>query len=138
MSQVRTASIGGSPAAKTTAQMLPYGPITSPSSSETPSVPIPPHTAILISEEAPAGWLTLYRGQVSSTGHDARALEEAMPLWLLECLLQNKVPATQITKISFVLLPYKEPEGETLPELLNTCVSRTPCRLFSWSFVSFA
>ena len=70
-------------------------------------MPIPPHTAILISEEAPAGWLTLYRGQVSSTGHDARALEEAMPLWLLECLLQNKVPATQITKISFVLLPYK-------------------------------
>ncbi|KAI0706677.1 hypothetical protein C8Q76DRAFT_629871 [Earliella scabrosa] len=118
------------PAAKTAAQVLLSGPITPPSSSETPSVPIPPHTAILISEEAPAGWLTLYRGQVSSTGHDARALEEAMPLWLLECLLQNKVPATQITKISFVLLPYKEQDGETLPELLNTQQSKLTASRF--------
>ena len=44
-------------------------------------------------------------------------------MWLLECLLLNKVPAIPITKISFVLLPYREPEGETLPELLNTYVS---------------
>lgn len=48
--------------------------------------------------------MTLYRGQLSSTGADARQLEEIMPLWLLECLLQNKVPSIPITKISFVLL----------------------------------
>ena len=52
-----------------------------------------------------------------------RQLEEAMPMWLLECLLQNKIPAIPITKVSFVLLPYREPDGEQLPELLNTCVS---------------
>lgn len=108
------------PVAKTPAQVLLSGPITPPSSSETPSLPIPPHTVILISEEAPSSWLTLYRGQVSSTASDARSLEETMPLWLLECLLQNKVPTIPITKISFVLLPYQEPDGEQLPELLNT------------------
>ena len=41
-------------------------------------------------------------------------------MWLLECLLQNKVPSIQIEKVSFVLLPYKDPDGEQLPELLNT------------------
>lgn len=107
---------------KTPAQVLLAGPITPPSSSEAPSVPIPPTTAILISEEAPSGWFTLYRGHVASTGSDARALEETMPLWLLECLLLNKVPAIPIAKMSFVLLPYKEPDGEQLPELLNTYV----------------
>ena len=61
-----------------------------------------------------------------STGTDARLLEELMPLWLLECLLQNKIPPVSITKVSFVLLPYKEPDGEQLPELLNTYVVPTP------------
>ena len=79
--------------------------------------------SIVISEEASSGWLTMYRGHVSSTGLDVRLLEEAMPLWLLECLLQNKIPALQVTKVSFVLLPFKEAGVEPLPELLNTCVS---------------
>ena len=41
-----------------------------------------------------------------------------MPLWLLECLLQNKTPSVPLTKVSFVLLPFKEPGVEPLPELL--------------------
>lgn len=45
-----------------------------------------------------------------------------MPLWLLECLLQNKTPSVPLTKVSFVLLPFKEPGVEPLPELLNTYV----------------
>ncbi|KAI0740004.1 hypothetical protein C8Q80DRAFT_1111397 [Daedaleopsis nitida] len=118
------------PAVKTPAQVLLAGPITPPSSNETPSVPIPPNTAILMSVEAPSGWFTLYRGHVSTTGSDIRLLEETMPMWLLECLLQNKVPAIPITKMSFVLLPYKEPDGEQLPELLNTQQSKLTASRF--------
>lgn len=58
-----------------------------------------------------------------------------MPMWLLECLLQNKVPTIPITKISFVLLPYNEPDGEQLPELLNTyvadCLTLRPTDVFN-------
>ncbi|RPD67758.1 WD40 repeat-like protein [Lentinus tigrinus ALCF2SS1-7] len=118
------------PVAKTPAQVLLSGPVNPPSSSEAPSLPIPPTTSILISEEAPSGWHTLYRGNVSSTASDIRQLEENMPMWLLECLLLNKVPPIPITKISFVLLPYKEPDGETLPELLNTQQSKLTASRF--------
>lgn len=99
-------------------------PLNLPSSTEAPSVAIPPHTSILISEECLSGWTTLYRGQVSTTGVDARTLEEVMPFWLLEYLLMNKVPPTPTIKVPFVLLPYrsKDPNEEQLPELLNTYV----------------
>ncbi|KAI8976307.1 hypothetical protein BD414DRAFT_539301 [Trametes punicea] len=118
------------PATKTPAQILLSGPVNPPPSSEAPALPLPPHTSIVISEEAPSGWVTLYRGNISSTGSDTRQLEEVMPLWLLECLLQNKVPSIPITKISFVLLPYKEPDGEQLPELLNTAQSKLTASRF--------
>jgi WD repeat-containing protein 48 len=51
-----------------------------------------------------------------------QALEEAMPMWLIEYLLMDKVPTFAApAKVSFVLLPWptKNPE-EQLPELLNT------------------
>ncbi|EIW53101.1 uncharacterized protein TRAVEDRAFT_32004 [Trametes versicolor FP-101664 SS1] len=118
------------PVAKTPAQIILSGPVTPPPSSEAPALPLPPHTSIVISEEAPSGWVTLYRGQLSSTAADARQLEEIMPLWLLECLLQNKVPSIPITKISFVLLPFKETDGEQLPELLNTAQSKLTASRF--------
>ncbi|KAI0357265.1 hypothetical protein OH77DRAFT_1519667 [Trametes cingulata] len=118
------------PVTKTPAQILLSGPLSPPPSSEAPALPLPPHTSIVISEEAPSGWVTLYRGHLSSTGSDARQLEEVMPLWLLECLLQNKTPSIPITKVSFVLLPYKEPDGEQLPELLNTAQSKLTASRF--------
>ncbi|KAI0820850.1 hypothetical protein BC628DRAFT_1422525 [Trametes gibbosa] len=118
------------PDIKTPAKSLLSGPITPPPSSEAPALPLPPQTSINISEEAPSGWVTLYRGSISSTGTDARLLEEVMPMWLLECLLQNKVPTIPITKISFVLLPYNEPDGEQLPELLNTAQSKLTASRF--------
>jgi WD repeat-containing protein 48 len=51
-----------------------------------------------------------------------QALEEAMPMWLIEYLLMNRMPPIPAPiKISFVLMPWptKDPE-ERLPELLNT------------------
>ncbi|KAI0759295.1 hypothetical protein BD413DRAFT_488036 [Trametes elegans] len=118
------------PVTKTPSQVLLSGPVTPPPSSEAPSLPLPPNTSIVISEEAPSGWVTLYRGHLSSTGSDTRQLEEVMPMWLLECLLQNKVPSIPVTKVSFVLLPYKDPDGEQLPELLNTAQSKLTASRF--------
>ncbi|OCH87028.1 hypothetical protein OBBRIDRAFT_736896 [Obba rivulosa] len=118
------------PAVRTPAQVLLSGPLSPPSISEAPPVPIPPSTSLMISEESLAGWTTLYRGNVSSTSGDVQALEEAMPVWLLECLLVNKVPPVPVNKISFVLLPYKGPSGEQLPELLNTAQSKLTASRF--------
>ena len=97
-------------------------PLNIPSSTDAPPIAVPPHTSIRISEECPSGWTTLYRGQVSTTGIDARTLEEVMPFWLLEYLLANKIPPVPTVKISFVLLPWKSKDSneEPLPELLNT------------------
>ena len=109
---------------KTPLQVLLASSPNPPMSNEAPTVAIPSHTAILISEESASGWVTIYRGQAASTGHDARLLEEVMPFWLLEYLLINKIPPIPTVKVSFVLLPCrsKDPSEEQLPELLNTCV----------------
>ncbi|EKM61893.1 uncharacterized protein PHACADRAFT_83158 [Phanerochaete carnosa HHB-10118-sp] len=113
-------------------QTLFAAPLNPPSSNEAPSIPIPPHTSILISEECPSGWATLYRGQVSSTGQDARTLEEMMPFWLLEYLFVNRIPPIPTIKVSFVLLPYqsKDPNEDQLPELLNTAQSKLTASRF--------
>ncbi|KAH8105298.1 WD40 repeat-like protein [Cristinia sonorae] len=120
-----------SPAPKTPLQHLLAEPITPPSSSEAPTLPIPPDTSIIISEEAMSGWTTIYRGHVSDTSHDVRVLEETMPVWLLEYLLANKTPSIPIVKISFILLPYAAREGEEqLPELLNTSQAKLTASRF--------
>lgn len=113
------------PAAKTPLQMLLAGPLNPPPSAEAPTLGLSPHIIVLIEEEAAPGFTTVYRGTVGSTAADVHALEEAMPMWLLEYLLLHRMPSTppQI-KISFVLLPWvgKDASEEQLPELLNTCV----------------
>jgi WD repeat-containing protein 48 len=81
---------------------------------------LPQNTVIHISEEALFGWTTAYRGVVETTGLDARALEETMPMWLLEYLLANKAPAVPTTKVVFVLLPYPaRRREEQLPDVHN-------------------
>ncbi|KAI0347571.1 WD40 repeat-like protein [Trametopsis cervina] len=117
---------------KTPLQTLLSSPLNPPMSNEAPTINLPPHTSILISEESTSGWSTLYSGQVSSTGHDARLLEDAMPLWLLEYLLINKIPVPPAVKISFVLLPWRSdnPNEKSLPELLNTTQSKLTASRF--------
>jgi WD repeat-containing protein 48 len=100
-------------------QVLLSGTLSPPSSNEAPNLTLPPDISLLISEEDYPGWKTIYRGAVASTWTDVPALEDAMPMWLLEYLLMNKVPPVPITKVSFVLLPWPH-DGEPLPELLNT------------------
>ncbi|KAJ4467946.1 hypothetical protein C8J55DRAFT_438077 [Lentinula edodes] len=97
-------------------------PLTPPPSNEAPLHNLPPHITLIISEENPPSFTTLYRGTVNSAGHDASILEEVMPLWLLEYLLHNKLAsAPPLVKVSFILLPWpnKDPDGTQLPELLN-------------------
>jgi WD repeat-containing protein 48 len=93
--------------------------LTPPSSSEAPTLNLPSNISLLLSEEDYPGWKTIYRGTVGSTSVDLSALEDAMPMWLLEYLLTNKIPPVPIGKVSFVLLPWPH-DVEPLPELLNT------------------
>lgn len=113
------------PVAKTPLQILLSHPLSPPPSIEAPTLSLPPNMTIVISEESSSGFSTVYRGTVASTVHDVSALEEAMPMWLIEYLLMNKMPSSPpVIKISFVLLPWvsKDPEAEQLPELLNAWV----------------
>ncbi|KAF9466659.1 hypothetical protein BDZ94DRAFT_1186716 [Collybia nuda] len=111
---------------KTPLQILLSGPLNPPQSIDAPTHTLPPTTTIYISEEASPSFSTIYRGTVSSTKNDVQALEEAMPMWLIEYLLMDKSPPTPaLAKISFVLLPWptKDPKDQ-LPELLNTTQSK--------------
>ncbi|KAH6904034.1 hypothetical protein BKA70DRAFT_1299328 [Coprinopsis sp. MPI-PUGE-AT-0042] len=98
------------------------GPLTPPGNADAPLYGLPQQTVVLLSEEATPTYKTLYRGLVASTHHDLRILEEAMPMWLAEYLLLNKLPPTApLAKLSFVLLPWnKSSEAEPLPEVLNS------------------
>lgn len=103
---------------------------------------LPLSVTVLISEELPSGWSPVYSGTIGSLASNTDQLEQVMPEWLLEFLLLNKAPSPPVTKISFVLLPYAIPPdlravyGQTLPELLNTCVFTQLTRQSFYSKVS--
>lgn len=80
---------------------------------------------VMMSDESYPGWKTVYRSSVSTTWADIYTLEESMPLWLLEYVLFSKAVVPPASKISFVLLPWPnpDPDGEQLPELLNVYVT---------------
>ncbi|EIN04141.1 WD40 repeat-like protein [Punctularia strigosozonata HHB-11173 SS5] len=117
--------------AQTPVQALMAGALSPPSSADGPPLSLPPSTIVMISEEAPPGWRTTYRGTVSSVGLDVPALEAAAPMWLAEYLLLNKVPPIPVLKVGFVLLPYQSREpAERLPELLNAAQSKLTASRF--------
>ncbi|KAK0201917.1 hypothetical protein DFS33DRAFT_1375400 [Desarmillaria ectypa] len=118
--------------AKTPLQKLLSGTWTPPSSTEAPPHSLPSNLIILISEEGTPNYNVVYHGTIGSIAHDTQALEEAMPMWLIEYLLLNKAPAPVQVKISFVLLPYpsKDPDTEPLPELINITQSKLTANRF--------
>lgn len=125
----------GEPAAEvvnTPLQKLLSGTWIPPSSSEAPTHNLPPNLIILISEAGSPNYNIIYHGTVGSIAHDTHVLEEAMPMWLIEYLLLNKVVAPVQVKISFVLLPYpsKDSDTEPLPELINTAQSKLTANRF--------
>ncbi|KAG1750625.1 uncharacterized protein EDB91DRAFT_1108492 [Suillus paluster] len=113
-------------AEKSPVQLLLANPISPPTSSDAPTLMLPPAMTILISDEVYPGWRTVYRGSVSTTWADVYKLESTIPLWLAEYLLFNKITSPPIVKVSFVLLPWPgtEPGYAPLPELLNTSQSK--------------
>ncbi|KAL8938388.1 MAG: hypothetical protein Q9216_003927 [Gyalolechia sp. 2 TL-2023] len=80
------------------------------STNETPLLEPPSHTTIIIQEDRPdsGGVTDLYRGTVRSVGHDADSIERNGPMWLGDLLLRNHIPPKDISKVSFVLLPYQD------------------------------
>jgi len=82
-----------------------------------PSTPLSLDIPILVAEERAPGWAIVYRGMVSSAGttEDSAALEDALPVWLLEYLLLGRTPQVPVVKVQFALLPGEE----SLPELVN-------------------
>ncbi|KAG1749376.1 hypothetical protein EDD22DRAFT_981841 [Suillus occidentalis] len=111
---------------KSPVQALLANPISPPTSSDAPTLMLPPAMTILISDEVYPGWRTVYRGSVSTTWADVHKLESTIPLWLAEYLLFNKITSPPPVKVSFVLLPWPctEQGHEPLPELLNTSQSK--------------
>ncbi|OJD19099.1 hypothetical protein AJ78_00885 [Emergomyces pasteurianus Ep9510] len=84
--------------------------ITPSEETETPTLTLPPNTAILIQEEHPESAVPadLYRGTVGTVGTDADMLEKAAPKWLGEFLLRNTIPFKEVSKVSFSLKPCKD------------------------------
>ena len=70
---------------------------------ETPKLNHPPSTAIIIQEERPGsgGVADLYRGTVSSLGHDADLIERSAPMWLGELLLRVRIYSVILTLLGF-------------------------------------
>jgi WD repeat-containing protein 48 len=88
-----------------------------PSNADAPPFPISQDTPLLVAEERAPGWAIVYRGTIASAGttEDLAALEDALPVWLLEYLLLGRTPQVAFVKIQFALLPGEE----SLPELVN-------------------
>ncbi|KAH9958413.1 hypothetical protein BC827DRAFT_1219400 [Russula dissimulans] len=103
---------------RTAAQVvLASGMLSPPTAADGPTLPLAQDTPLLVAEERAHGWATVYRGTVASAGSavDVAALEDVMPVWLLEYLLLARAPQVAIVKIQFALLPGED----TLPELVN-------------------
>ncbi len=103
---------------RTAAQIvLSSGMLSPPTAVDGPSLPLAQDIPLLIAEECAPGWAIVYRGTVTSVGttDDLAALEDALPVWLLEYLLLGRTPQVAIVKIQFALLPGED----SLPELVN-------------------
>ncbi|BGP04746.1 hypothetical protein JCM10049v2_000548 [Rhodotorula toruloides] len=86
---------------------------------EAPPTQYAPDMAIIISEETGDAWSVKYRGLVGTSYEDMGVLEQKAPLWLLDFLLGNRIPAKEPVKVSFILQPWKGEGYQSLPELPN-------------------
>lgn len=74
---------------------------------ETPFLPLPASTNVIVSEQAHAdgAYMVTYRSQVGGTERDLEPLEMNSPYWLLDFLFTNSIPDRVIPKIPIILLP---------------------------------
>lgn len=70
--------------------------------------------------------MDLYRGSVGTLAHDYIQLVQIMPNWVLEVLLKNAIPQKEAAKVSFVLRPHHDQEGERGPIRLGELPGGNP------------
>lgn len=77
---------------------------------DTPVLKPPLETIVVIQEVAQdqGGVADLYRGTVKSAGADADEVERVAPMWIGELLLRNQVPPKDVSKQSFILMPWED------------------------------
>ncbi|KAL1897914.1 hypothetical protein Sste5346_003766 [Sporothrix stenoceras] len=77
---------------------------------EAPVLHIPAKTKVIIQEELTGGSIELYRGTVGGLGQPSHVdkIERVAPMWLGEAILANAAVIKESTKISFLLLPYRD------------------------------
>ncbi|CAK7216868.1 hypothetical protein SBRCBS47491_002976 [Sporothrix bragantina] len=77
---------------------------------EAPVLRIPDKTKVIIQEELKGGSIELYRGTVGGLGQPrvVDKIERCAPMWLGEAILANSPAVKESTKISFLLLPYRD------------------------------
>ncbi|KAF8982692.1 hypothetical protein BGZ46_000810 [Entomortierella lignicola] len=93
----------------------PPPPFTPPTHLDCPTVEIPPHIPVIISEQSreASSTVDLYRGSVGSLGQDYIPIVQVIPTWLLELLLKNIIPVKDSAKVSFILRPHHDQEATT-------------------------
>ncbi|KAF9115155.1 hypothetical protein BGX27_008746 [Mortierella sp. AM989] len=104
----------------------PHPPFTPPTHLDCPTVEIPPHIPVIISEQSreASSSVDLYRGNVGSLGQDYIPLVQVIPTWLLEVLLKNMIPVKESAKVSFVLRPHHDQEATTVAPPAGPGLSR--------------
>ncbi|KAI8598653.1 WD40-repeat-containing domain protein [Dissophora ornata] len=85
----------------------PQPPFTPPTQLDCPTVVIPAHIPVIISEQSreASSSVDLYRGSVGSLAQDYIPLVQVIPTWLLDVLLKNIIPPKEAPKVSFMLRP---------------------------------
>ncbi|KAF9293195.1 hypothetical protein BGZ74_011823 [Mortierella antarctica] len=106
----------------------PHPPFTPPTIFDCPVTVLPSHIPVIISEQSreASSSVDLYRGSVGTLAHDYIPLVQIMPNWVLEVLLKNAIPQKEAAKVSFVLRPHHDQEGERGPIRLGELPGGNP------------
>ncbi|KAF9425093.1 hypothetical protein BGZ94_007855 [Podila epigama] len=106
----------------------PHPPFTPPTVLDCPLTVLPPHVPVIISEQSreASSSVDLYRGSVGSLVTDYIPLVQIMPNWVLEVILKNTIPIKETAKVSFVLRPHHDQEGERGPLILGELPGGNP------------
>ncbi|KAI9236943.1 MAG: hypothetical protein BYD32DRAFT_462064 [Podila humilis] len=106
----------------------PHPPFTPPTILDCPVTVLPSHIPVIISEQSreASSSVDLYRGSVGTLAHDYIPLVQIMPNWVLEVLLRNAIPQKEAAKVSFVLRPHHDQEGERGPIRLGELPGGNP------------
>ncbi|KAF8930569.1 hypothetical protein BGZ58_008173, partial [Dissophora ornata] len=95
----------------------PQPPFTPPTQLDCPTVVIPAHIPVIISEQSreASSSVDLYRGSVGSLAQDYIPLVQVIPTWLLDVLLKNIIPPKEAPKVSFMLRPHHDQDPTARP-----------------------